>query len=36
MTQSKIILQMPKVEIPNKNFSLKTNPVVLFRRTLKG
>jgi hypothetical protein len=36
MTQSKIILKMPKAEIPNRNFSLRTNPLVLFRRTLKG
>jgi hypothetical protein len=36
MTRSKIILKMPKVEIPNRNFSLRTNPLVLFRRTLKG
>jgi hypothetical protein len=27
---------MPKAEIPNRNFSLRTNPLVLFRRTLKG
>jgi len=36
MTLSKIILKMPKAEIPNRNFSLRTNPLVLFRRTLKG
>jgi hypothetical protein len=36
MTRSKIILKMPKAEIPNRNFSLRTNPLVLFRRTLKG
>jgi hypothetical protein len=35
-TQSKIILKMPKAEIPNRNFSLRTNPLVLFRRTFKG
>jgi hypothetical protein len=35
-TQSKIILKMPKVEIPKRNISLRTNPLVLFRRTLKG
>jgi hypothetical protein len=28
MTQSKIILKMPKAEIPNRNFSLRTNPVL--------
>jgi hypothetical protein len=27
---------MPKSEIPNRNFSLRTNPPVLFRRTFKG
>jgi hypothetical protein len=36
MTRSKIILKMPKAEIPNRNFSLRTNPLVLFRRTFKG
>jgi hypothetical protein len=36
LTRSKIILKMPKAEIPNMNFSLRTNPLVLFRRTLKG
>jgi len=36
MDRSKIILKMPKAEIPNRNFSLRTNPLVLFRRTLKG
>jgi hypothetical protein len=36
MTRSKIILKMPKAEIPKRNFSLRTNPLVLFRRTLKG
>jgi hypothetical protein len=36
MTRSKIILKMPKAEIPNRNFSLRTNPLVLLRRTLKG
>jgi hypothetical protein len=35
MTLSKIILKMPKAEIPNRNFSLRTKPLVLFR-TLKG
>jgi hypothetical protein len=35
-TRSKIILKMPKVEIPNRNFSLRSNPLVLFRRTFKG
>jgi hypothetical protein len=35
MTLSKIILKMPKAEIPNRNFFLRTNPLVLFR-TLKG
>ncbi len=32
MTRSKIILKMPKAEIPNRNFSLRTNPLALFRR----
>jgi len=36
MTRTKIILKMPKAEIPNRNFSLRTNPLVLFRRTFKG
>jgi hypothetical protein len=27
---------MPKAEIPNKIFSLRTNPLLLFRKTLKG
>jgi hypothetical protein len=35
-TCGKIILKMPKVEIPNRNFSLRSNPLVLFRRTFKG
>jgi hypothetical protein len=35
-TRSKIILKMPKEEIPNRNFSLRSNPLVLFRRTFKG
>jgi hypothetical protein len=35
-TQSKIILKMPKAEIQNRNFSLRSNPLVLFRRTFKG
>jgi hypothetical protein len=35
-TRSKIILKMPKAEIPNTNFSLRSNPLVLFRRTFKG
>jgi hypothetical protein len=35
-TRSKIILKMSKAEIPNRNFSLRTNPLVLIRRTLKG
>jgi hypothetical protein len=35
-TRSKIILKMPKAEIPNRNFSLRTNNLVLFRRTFKG
>jgi hypothetical protein len=34
--EAKIILKMPKAEIPNRNFSLRTNPLVLFRRTFKG
>jgi hypothetical protein len=34
-TQSKIIQKMPKLEIPNRNFSLRSNPLVLFRRTFK-
>jgi hypothetical protein len=33
---SKIILKMPKAEIPNTNFFLRSNPLVLFRRTFKG
>jgi hypothetical protein len=36
MTWSKIILKMLKVEIPNRHFPLRTNPLVLFRRTSKG
>jgi hypothetical protein len=36
MTRSKIILKMPKAEIPNMSFSLRTNPLLLFRKTLKG
>jgi hypothetical protein len=35
-TRSKIILKMPKAEIPNRNFSLRSNPLVLFRRPFKG
>jgi hypothetical protein len=35
-TWSKIILKMQKAEIPNRNFSLRSNPLVLFRRTFKG
>jgi hypothetical protein len=35
-TWGKIILKMPKAEIPNRNFSLRSNPLVLFRRTFKG
>jgi hypothetical protein len=31
-TRSKIILKTPKVEIPKRNFSLISNPLVLFRR----
>jgi hypothetical protein len=27
---------MPKAEIPNRNFSLRNKPLVLFRRTFKG
>jgi hypothetical protein len=34
--QSKMILKMPKVKIPNRNFSLTSNPLVLFRRTFEG
>jgi hypothetical protein len=34
-TRSKMILKMPKVKIPNRNFSLRTNPLGLFRRTFK-
>jgi len=34
-TQSKIILKMPKAGIPNRIFSLISNPLVLFRRTFK-
>jgi hypothetical protein len=35
-TQSKIILKMLKAEIPNRNFSLRSSPLVLFRRTFEG
>jgi len=35
-TQNKIILQTPKAEIPKRNFSLLSNPLVLFRRIFKG
>jgi hypothetical protein len=35
-TRSKIILKMQKAEAPNRNFSLRTKPLVLFRRTFKG
>jgi hypothetical protein len=35
-TRSKTILKMPKVEIPNRNFSVRSNPLLLFRRTFKG
>jgi hypothetical protein len=35
-TQRKIILKMPKVEIPNRNFSLISNPLVHFRRIFEG
>jgi hypothetical protein len=31
-TRSKIILKTPKAEIPERNFSLISNPLVLFRR----
>jgi hypothetical protein len=34
-TRSKIILKMPKAEIPNRNFSLRSNPIVLFTRTFE-
>jgi hypothetical protein len=27
---------MPKAETPNRNFSLRSNPIVLFTRTFKG
>jgi intergrase/recombinase len=36
MTRRKIILKMPKAEIPNRIFSLRTNPLVLFWTTFKG
>jgi hypothetical protein len=36
MIRSKIIMKMPKTKIPNKNFSLRTNPFVLFRKTFNG
>jgi len=35
-TRSKTILKMPKAEIPNRNFSVRSNPLVLFGRTFKG
>jgi hypothetical protein len=35
-TRSKIILKMLKPEIPNRNFSLRSRPLVLFRRTFQG
>jgi hypothetical protein len=35
-TRSKIILKMPKAEIPNRNSFLRSNPLVLFRRPFKG
>jgi hypothetical protein len=34
-TRNKIILKMPKAEIPKRNFSLRSNPLALFRRTFK-
>jgi hypothetical protein len=36
MTRSKIIWNLLKAKIPNKNPSLITNAWVLFRRFLKG
>jgi hypothetical protein len=35
-TLNKIILKTPKAEIPKRNFSLISNPPVLFRRIFKG
>jgi hypothetical protein len=36
MTRSKIIWNLLKAKIPNKNPSLRTNARVIFRRSLKG
>jgi hypothetical protein len=35
-TLNKIILKTPKAEIRKRNFSLLSNPLVLFRRIFKG
>jgi hypothetical protein len=35
-TWSKFILKTPKAEIPKRNFSLISNPLVLFGRIFKG
>jgi hypothetical protein len=35
-TRSKTILKMPKAEIPNRNFSLRSNPLVSLLELLKG
>jgi len=35
-TQNTIILKRPKMEILKRNFSLISNPLVLFRRIFKG
>jgi hypothetical protein len=35
-TLSKIVLKTPKAEVPKRNFSLLSNPLVLFRRIFKG
>jgi len=36
LTCSKIIMKMPKAKIPMRNFSLRTNPLVFFRKTFKS
>jgi len=33
---NKIIVKTPKAEIAKRNFSLLSNPLVLFRRIFKG
>jgi hypothetical protein len=35
-TQRKTILKTPTMEIPNRNFSLVSNPLVHFRRIFEG